>query len=211
MSFDLIVLQSGLFPNAAAVPAFLEANYEPRELTRDAAMWKFVSDLEGEAEEWLSGPVAGSDQAVWVNTTWSDPVGHLNAVITIATRHGLAVFDAQQGVLYDPAGSTPLTVTSQGPSLPYISPSALDALIDQIESEQFQWVTIERTPGTYSQVFRHEACKWDVEFRDDTLPEGKQQFTAPASDPTIVKNFLGAWITDAPGWREMLPFEVLEF
>lgn len=213
MSYDFAILRAGTASNARqatdlATQAFA-GTLPPR--TPGGSIDGFLQDIEVHAgpNGFLEWPVSASDDFALLHCSASNVVVSLCDIAEAAARHGLAVLDPERQLLLDMAGALPIILeTDGGPNLTRTSAQSIAAVLDEIESGRYPWVSISRRDGSYAQTYRHKNGTWDVEHREDG-PESHR--TASTQDRASVETFLWDWALNDPqdSWRTAFPFEPL--
>lgn len=127
MSYDHVLLPSGVATTPAALDAFLTAQNGKPAAEPVAEMAAELDRRNGElaeADEFLGAPApdGAMGEALFVSSPY-DAIGHVRALLfELATPRGYAVYDPQLAWLMDPAGSVPVAVSHGGAGdFPYLT------------------------------------------------------------------------------------------
>jgi len=205
MSYDFFVFPAEWADGLEEARAVYESSSARGTLTPGGPMASFLSSLaEATPDGVLQGEPVGHDGAVYVATTWTDPMGNLATVAGPARAHGMSVLDVQLDAVYDPRGALDATLqTEAGPQLPFLTEPILHDVLSHILDGRYHWVNLARGDEVYVQSYRDEDGSWAVEHREG-VPD--QHFVARTTDATLVEELLWSWARDDGGWRAMLQF-----
>lgn len=214
MSYDFAILRGSSARNARqatdlASQAFASA-LPPR--TPGGSMDDFLQEIAVYAgpDGFVEWPVSASDDFALLHCSPSNVVVSLGAIAEAAAHHGLAVLDPERQLLLDMAGALPVVLeTDGGPNLTLTSAQSIAAVLDEIESGRYLWVSISRRDESYAQTYRHKNGTWDIEHREDGPVTHR---TASTQDRADVEAFLWDWARNDPkdSWRTAFPFKPLE-
>lgn len=183
----------------AAIPVYERCTEAPGPTPPDAPVIPFVGTvlrIPG-----VQAEAAGEGAHVAVPD--EDPMAGLSSVAAVAREHGLSVLDPQRATLFDPRSSAEVTLdTEGGPRLPFTTRRILLAVVAEIRSGAYHWVSLRRRDGRFAQAYRDDDGSWAVEHRD----ERGELFAARTSDDETVAELLWSWTRGDDRWAAMLAF-----
>ncbi|MQY17861.1 hypothetical protein [Nocardia macrotermitis] len=194
MSYDHILLPSGVAATPAAADAYLTAQQGQPASEVAAQIAAEVNRRNAEMSEqdsFLSvAPIDALGGALHVPSPY-DAIGHVRALLfELATPRDYAIYDPQLSWLIDPAGRVPVTVTHGGAGeFPYLTESLVHQWIPRL-SEPGPYLIVEREPEVYVQTFREDENSYILEYRDGS-PD--KHFGANLTDPARVADLIWDW------------------
>ncbi|MRH85944.1 hypothetical protein GFY24_00425 [Nocardia sp. SYP-A9097] len=213
MSYDHVLLPSGVAPTPAELDAFLTAqNGRPAaELVAELAaeLDKRNGEL-AEADEFLGAPAADGaiGEALFVSSPY-DAIGHVRGLLfELATPRGYAVYDPQLAWLMDPAGAVPVSVSHGGAGeFPYLTCELAHLWVPELGAPG-PYLIAERGDQVYIQTYRHEDGRYDVEYRDGSAD---LHYSVRVDDPSTVADLIWSWAIDDRSNFEALDWQRLTF
>ncbi|MFI6870781.1 hypothetical protein [Nocardia sp. NPDC050406] len=214
MSYDQILLPSGVASTPAEVDAYLtaqEGQPESEVVAEIAAELQRRDDALPESDRFLSStPLGGKDNgSTLVVSSPYDAIGHVRALLfELATPRGWAVYDPQLTWLADPAGHVPATVTHGGAGeFPYLTRELVDLWVPML-GEPGPYLIAETADQHYIQTYRHPNGRYALEYRDGS-PD--RHYATTLDDPAAVAATIWAWATGDRTGFDALDWERLTF
>ncbi|WP_216893969.1 hypothetical protein [Nocardia alni] len=195
MSYDHILLPSGVAATPAAVETYLSGQHGAPEAEAVAAIAAEVNRRNQalpEADSFLSIEVGGADTGAVLHVASPyDAIGHVRSLLfELATPRDYAVFDPQLSWLIDPAGRVEVLVTHGGAGeFPYLTRDLVDQWIPGL-AEPGPYLIVEREPETYIQTYRNDLDDYTLEYRDGAAD---RHFGARVADSQQVADLIWDW------------------
>ncbi|MEV6068566.1 hypothetical protein AB0L82_18620 [Nocardia sp. NPDC052001] len=213
MSYDHVLLPSGVAATAAEIDAFLTAQDRKPAAEPVAAMAAELDARNGELIEedaFLGAPAADGamGEALFISSPY-DAIGHVRALLfELATPRGYALYDPQLSWLIDPAGAVPVAVSHGGAGdFPYLTSELAHLWVPELTAPG-PYLIVESGDQTYIQTYRHENGRYDVEYRDGS-PD--RHFTVRVDDPATVADLIWSWTLGDRSKFDVLDWQRLTF
>ncbi|ATL65224.1 hypothetical protein [Nocardia terpenica] len=214
MSYDQVLLPSGVAATPAAVDAYLIGQQGRPETEAVAAIAAELNRRNAElpeADAFLAdGPVGGAQTgaALYVSSDY-DAIGHLRALLfELATPREYALYDPQLAWVIDPAGAVPVTVTHGGAGeFPYLTRALVDLWVPEL-TDPNPYLIVEREPQVYIQTFRDGSGHYTLEYRDGSADK---HFGTRLPDAGQVADLVWNWTTGDHSRLDALDWERVQF
>ncbi|WP_330183939.1 hypothetical protein OHB26_10135 [Nocardia sp. NBC_01503] len=213
MSYDHVLLPSGVATTPAALDAFLTAQNGKPAAEPVAEMAAELDRRNGElaeADEFLGAPApdGAMGEALFVSSPY-DAIGHVRALLfELATPRGYAVYDPQLAWLMDPAGSVPVAVSHGGAGdFPYLTRELAHLWVPELGAPG-PYLIVESGDQMYIQTYRHEDGRYDVEYRDGS---SERHYTVRVDDPSTVADLIWSWTIGDRSHFDVLDWQRLTF
>ncbi|MEV3960838.1 hypothetical protein AB0M34_08055 [Nocardia sp. NPDC050193] len=212
MSYDHVLLPSGVASTPAEVDAYLTSQQGLPETAEIAAMAAELNARDAELPEedgFLSvAPLGGAPTgAVLPVPSPYDAIGFVRDLLfRLATPRDYAIYDPQLTWLIDPAGHIPVAVTHGGAGqFPYLT-EALTTLWVRELGDPNPYLIVERAPEVYIQTYRESADAYALEYRDGGAD---RHFATRVSGPDTVAGLVWDWTREDRTRLDRLTWEQL--
>ncbi|GGK60963.1 hypothetical protein [Nocardia camponoti] len=199
MSYDLILLPSGVATSIDEVDAYLAAQEgQPESATvadiaaeinaRNAALPASDTFL---ATDSVGGAPSGTTLTV---SSPYDALGFVrNLLFDLATPRDYAIYDPQLSWLIDPKDHIPVSVTHGGAGeFPYLTEELAHNWVAGL-SDPNPYLIVERGDQRYIQTYRDQRGEYTLEYRDGSP---QRHFGTVLADPDEVARIIWDWTTD---------------
>ena len=211
MSYDHVLLPSGVATSADAVEAYLATQQGQPETDAVATIAAEVNRRNEELPEqeaFLSAPVDVAGAALYVASPY-DAIGHVRALLfELGTPQDYALYDPQLNWLIDPAGRVDATVTHGGAGeFPYLTEQLARQWVTEL-AEPNPYLIVERGEHRYIQTYRDEPGLYLLEYRDGS-PD--RHFGTKVEDGAQVAAIIWEWTTGGHAGLDALDWEQVSF
>ncbi|UGT59487.1 hypothetical protein [Nocardia asteroides] len=172
MSYDLVLLPSGVASTVPAAEEYLDAQEGKPESAAVAEIAAELNRRNGELPEddsFLSvSPIGGHATGDTLPVAMPyDAIGFGRALLfELATPRGYALFDPQLAWLIDPAGHLPLAVSHGGAGeFPYLTERLAEDWVAGLAAPN-PYLVVDRGPNDYIQTYREDSGEYTLEYRD---------------------------------------------
>lgn len=166
-----------------------------------------ATDPMDEEVGWLSVDATAEAEGIQVCMRWSAVEDRHPFVIETATRFGLAVFDPQASIHFDPRGGVNILVKSGwGYHYSLLSRATLRSILDHPEPKN-PWLIVEREPHEYIQCYQADDGTLDVEYRAGG-PDAHFEYNG--ADHALAERLIWSWCTD-DDWRGLVEWKRVSF
>ncbi|MFC3963981.1 hypothetical protein [Nocardia jiangsuensis] len=199
MSYDLVLLPSGVASTVPGAEEYLDANEGVPETATVAEIAAELNRRNGELpadDSFLSAtPVGGHATGATLPVALPyDAIGFGRALLfELATPRGYALFDPQLAWLIDPAGHLPLAVSHGGAGeFPYLTERLAHDWVAGLAAPN-PYLVVDRGPDNYIQTYREDSGEYTLEYRDGA-PD--RHFGTTIADAPTVAALIWDWARD---------------
>ncbi|MEV0357453.1 hypothetical protein AB0H71_15455 [Nocardia sp. NPDC050697] len=213
MSYDLVLLPSGVASTVPEAEEFLDANEGAPESAVIAEIAAELNRRNGalpEDDSFLSvAPIGGHATGATLPVPMPyDAIGFGRALLfELATPRGYALFDPQLAWLIDPAGHLPLAVSHGGAGeFPYLTERLTRDWVAGLTAPN-PYLVVDRGPHDYIQTYREESGEYTLEYRDGA-PD--RHFGTTLPDPATVAALIWDWARGERDSFDRVPWTPVE-
>lgn len=140
-----------------------------------------------------------------LEATVSDRFDCLRALLALTADRDLAVLDVATRRLYNPRGATRILVTAGNITLPYLTESILDEILETPPDPRDPAFEVTRAPMCHIRARRLPEDIFELEHRD--LDEFFRLYT---DDAILVRKTIWAWATRDPWWQQAIAWQPVD-
>lgn len=140
-----------------------------------------------------------------LEATVDDRFDCLRALLALTADRDLGVLDVATKRLYNPRGAARVRVTMGNITLPYLTETMLDEILESLPDPRDPALEVTRAPMCHIRSRRLPEEIFELEHRN--LDEFYRLYT---DDTTLVRKTLWAWATGDPWWHQAIAWQRTE-